>query len=290
MAVQDRALNDIDGHSRSNGLRRLPGLPAQPDSAVRPDTAPATATRDDARALFIDDGGESSSVTMLCALCLDAAVAEGAVGSIEKLRDELRAFLPAFAHEEEFHAVRLARRLVRSEREQAKVERRPVLRTYERAFIFQHTVHALAGLPGHPRIYTVAMRVEGGRILNEPRGTDVRRLMIGLLRWVVSNEPVISLAAIDRGHQFRHNRSAYSEAAKDCGGALLSALHPVNSKDHLLVQMVDLACYAAFKAIRPDADDDRNRIAGLKTWYRDALAELWAPGCGEDGVKHLPRT
>jgi hypothetical protein len=243
--------------------------------------------RPGARAVFIDDGGESTSVTMLCAVCIDAAVVDGVRGRLDELRVQLAEFLPAFALEHEFHAIRLARRVTPTERRRAGRLQLSLLRDHERAFIYQHALHALGSLPGHPTIYTAAMKVPGGRIPGEPRGSDVVRVTRGLMGWIVEHEPVITEAVIDRGDQFRHNLTGYREIA-GASAALLTSLHGVESSTEVLLQMADLACYAAHKAIAGDANP-QGRAPGLQGWYREALSELWAAGAGEDGVRHLRR-
>lgn len=238
------------------------------------------------RALFIDDGGESSTLTMLCALCVDAEVADDARDRVAALRDDLEQVIPALANEAELHGIRLGRRLAKKERARALRERRTPLRDHERAFIFQHVLHHVIELPGRPVMYTIAHKVAGGRQTGEPRGREVRRITAGLIDWVAEHETVVVRAVIDKGRQFRHNRDGFADAARTSRAAVQCSLEAVASEHHALIQVADLACYAAYQAIRP-GEVGRQRFPDNARWYKQALSEIFAEGSDQAGIRHL---
>lgn len=227
------------------------------------------------RSLFIDDGGESSTLPMMTALCLDTAVVARAEALTATRQNEQRSFIPAFVAPE-WHGIRLARRVTPSERESAATTATPLLHDYERAFIYRDTLHHLGGLPGHARIYTVSMRAIPAGTSGVPKGTDVRDITRGLLEYVLEHEetPVTS-ATIDRGDQFRHHRAAFDEAAGDYPHQIACSLVPVQSQASVMVQLADMACYSAYKLVKPDPPKSKQRHRGIEEWYEEALSELF---------------
>jgi hypothetical protein len=238
------------------------------------------------RALFMDDGGESSALPMLAALCIDAAVVKDAESRVAALRQDLEALLPHFADSDEFHGVHLGRRLQKKERLTVERANGIPLRDHERAFIFQHTLHRVQDLPGRPRVYCVAYRTTG-REPGEPRGRDVRRLMQGLVEWVVEEEEgAITQAVIDYGRQFRHQRDGFAAAGGAAAGAVRCNLEATASRNHLLLQMADLIVYSAYQSQRIEPKS-RQRFADVGDWFLDALRPILAPNAGIGGVRHL---
>jgi len=238
------------------------------------------------RALFIDDGGDTSEFAMLCALCLDSVVVEQALEQLATVRTSADAFIPAFRREPEFHGIRLSARVKKGERTRALAESLPLLRDHERAYLYQHALHATAALPGHPQIYTAGIKVTAGRRPKDAeKGKVVRTLMGHFMDWVLEEEGEIAATTMDRGDQSKHNVRGYDEVGNTRGG-LLSQMEVMDSRENLLLQMADLACYAAYRRVK-STDDDPKRHPGLQRWYQEILGDLWPAGSAEHGVRNL---
>jgi hypothetical protein len=119
------------------------------------------------------------------------------------------------------------------------------------------------------------------------RGTDVVAITKGLVQWILDVESnPIRRVVIDRGDQFRHNRTGIKAAFEDRAYKQVAEIAPINSVDHLLVQAVDLACYAAFLAGSAE-NLGKQHLPGLNRWYADCLETVFAASSGPHGIRNI---
>jgi hypothetical protein len=232
------------------------------------------------RALFIDESGDAEQNLVLSALQLPAAVVETARAETEELIGTLRELLPGFARVSEMHANHLARPLTPTEIEGLAGE--PAFRTHERQFVYQHALHHLSGLPG-AQVYTVMWRWKGSFA---PRGRSggrrFRDLLIELLAWVAEDPAPVAAVVIDKAGQAPWYEKALATAQEQAGEVWDVAM--ADSRDDLLVQLVDLAAYAAYQSAIPGTKAGN---AEMVSWYRSALSSNFAEGGDGYGLRHF---
>lgn len=230
----------------------------------------------DPRHLFIDESGDSERTLLLCALSLPESTVAAAEASTDRLVQQMAALLPGFARESELKANRLARPLLPSEID-ALGDMEP-FRTHEREFVYQHALHHLAGLAG-ARVYAVLWHWKGPAARG---GRRYRLLLERLMEWVLEDSEMVSRVVIDRAGQERHYRQALDAIVADA--AMDWSVQMSASHDDRLVQLADLAAFAAWQAATPGQSHSKPH---MRHWYRAALGDLFAPNGDGYGLRHF---
>lgn len=226
--------------------------------------------------LFIDESGDSERTLLLCALSLPESTVALAEASTEELVQHMASLLPGFARESELKANRLARPLLPTEID-ALGDAVP-FRTHEREFVYQHALHHLAGLPG-AQVYAVLWHWKGPAARG---GRRYRLLLERLLEWVLEDSEPVSRVVIDRAGQERHYRQALDTVGTDA--AMDWTVQMSASHDDRLVQLADLAAFAAWQAATPGQSHSKPHMSH---WYRAALGDLFATNGDGYGLRHF---
>jgi len=199
---------------------------------------PATPDPDTPRALFLDESGWGNDL-LLSALSVPQNSDVLLRRDTRRLRGRLGALLPGFRTFAEFHGIELAGGLSDDERARILAEGQEPLESYQREFIYQHTLDFMASLPGAV-IYTCHWRWKPtDKPKNEAR---FARIADRMFEWIDEHGYPIVSATFDRGHDREYRRAAREAQKRRQEDWDVSF---VNSKSEPLVQLTDLAVYAA---------------------------------------------
>ncbi len=230
----------------------------------------------DPRHLFIDESGDSERTLLLCALSLPESTVPAARASTAQLVERMAALLPGFAQQPELKANRLARPLLPSE--VANLGNSPPFRTHEREFVYQHTLHHVAGLAA-AWVYAVLWHWKGPAARG---GRRYRVLLERLLERVLEDSEPVSKVVIDRAGQEPYYQQALDATAASSSIEWTVEM-PASHEDRLL-QIADLAAFAAWQAATPGQSHSKPR---MQPWYRMALSGLFAPYGDGYGLRHF---
>lgn len=228
--------------------------------------------------LFIDESGDSERTLLLCALSLPESTVSAARGSTDHLVEGMAALLPGFARLPELKANRLARPLLPNEI--ANLGDLPPFRTHEREFVYQHALHHVAGLDA-ARVYAVLWHWNGPAARG---GRRYRLLLERLMEWVLEDSEPVSKIVIDRAGQEPYYRQALDAVAASASVEWTVEM-PASHEDRLL-QLTDLAAFAAWQAATPGQSHSKPH---MRSWYRMALSDLFAPHGDGYGLRHFDR-
>jgi hypothetical protein len=156
----------------------------------------------------------------------------------------------------------------------------PPFRTHEREFVYQHSLHHLAGLID-ARVYSVLWHWKGPAARG---GRRYRLLLERLLEWVLEDAEPVAKIVIDRAGQERYYRQAVDAVVSDA--SVEWTVEMPTSHEDCLLQLADLAAFAAWQAATPGQSHSKPQMSH---WYRTALGDLFA-SCGDGyGLRHFDR-
>lgn len=230
--------------------------------------------------MFIDESGDAVSSLVLTAVEMRTATVDAARSTTSELTRAMGELIPAFAREKELHAQRLARSLTPTE--VAKAPGLQPFRTHERHFIYQHALHHLSELPS-VRVYTAMWRWKGKfKPKGQSGGRRYRDLLTQLLEWISEDPTPIGSVTIDRGGQEVWYRKALDAAQEK--QATLWTIEMPDSRSDQLVQLTDLAAFAAFQSAIPGQPGSH---PFMKDWHRTALEPVFADRGNGYGLRHF---
>ncbi|MGO9207212.1 MAG: DUF3800 domain-containing protein [Solirubrobacteraceae bacterium] len=232
----------------------------------------------DPRHLFIDESGDSERTLLLCGLSLPESTVSAARATTDDLVEGLAALLPGFAQQPELKANRLARPLLPNEI--ARLGDSPPFHTHEREFVYQHALHHVAGLSA-ARVYSVLWHWKGPAARG---GGRYRLLLERLMEWVLEGSEPVSKIVIDQAGQEPYYRRALDAVAANASVEWTVEM-PASHEDRLL-QLVDLAAFAAWQAATPGQSHSKPH---MRSWYRAPLSDLFAPHGDGYGLRHFDR-
>jgi hypothetical protein len=233
------------------------------------------------RVLYIDESGDSDTSLVLAGLSFESGLDVDAEAATQEVISNLASVLPGLDASKEIHAHKLARELRQKEIRERRDE--VLLRNHERDFVYQHLLHHLAGWTS-ARLHLVMWNWGGpGHGKDSRKGERQRILMARLLEWVAEENETIDRIWIDASSQHRHYVRGFAEVA-ETSGLFLREPEQIDSKESRLIQLADLAGYAAYQRSNPAR---RKALDRMQSWYREALQDIWADGGDGHGCRHF---
>lgn len=193
---------------------------------------------------------------------------------LKRLRRRLNQLAPAFAAEPEWHAIDLAGGLSDAARKRNTRRGLPSLENFQREFVYRTALRAMAA---EPAAFVYTMHWTWSASAPPSSKTSDYLSLAGVLEWVDEHGYPLNRVCCDVGREAGYHRAM--EEAQVRRVEKWAQPRFVDSKEDRLVQMADLASYAAFQDVTRSRAGNK---AHMVDWYRHDCASSWA----HDGDGH----
>ena len=218
---------------------------------------------------YIDDSGDSTRNYLLSALVISAALDERVRDEVETHFSDLASFFKV-GEDFEFHGHELGSS--RGGRDEGAGVR---LREHERDFVFEHSLHCAGGLET-ARLYSVYWDWRPGEAKVGDDQTSRRQQTYELLlEFIEEGGDEVAAAYIDGTNEQAGLRAFKAHRDKHEYPLVIAEPELVASRDHRMIQLVDLVAYATYQCVD---EDNAVRKPKYGEWYRDTVLEIAVDG------------